>query len=92
MAFGPIPLDLGRAMNALIGAQRLSAVTPHATNELANGVCDALWIGVAGDVAVIAENDTVAVTITNVPVGVLNVRTKRVLAVGTTATGIIAMN
>jgi len=92
MALTPTPLDLGRAMNALIGAQKLSVVTPHATNELANGVCDALWIGVAGDVAVIAENDSVAVTLVGVPVGVLNVRTKRVLAVGTTATNIVAMN
>lgn len=79
------------ALNALMPARQLRAVTPADGTDLPNGVCDALWIGTAGNVAVIAEDDTAAVTITSVPVGVLAVRSKRVMLTGTTASNIVAM-
>ncbi|PLP58516.1 hypothetical protein CYK37_15135 [Mesorhizobium loti] len=73
-------------------ASSLRAVTPHATDTLPNGVCRALWVGAAGDVAVIAEDDSAAVTLTAVPAGsVLPVRAKAVRAAGTTATNIVAL-
>lgn len=69
-------------------ASRAAAVTPNNTTDLTS-VARALWIGGAGDVAVItAGGDTV--TFANVS-GVLPVRVKRVLATGTSATGIVAV-
>ena len=52
---------------------------------------DALYIGVTGDV-VIKGVDGVNVTIKAAPVGVLNVPGWRVMATGTTATDIVAIN
>lgn len=73
-------------------ASSLKAVTPHASSNLPDGRCRALWVGGAGDVAIIAENDTVAVTITAVPAGtLLPVRAKAVRVSGTTATNIVAL-
>jgi hypothetical protein len=67
-------------------------VTPADGTDLANGTCDALWSGSGGDIAVIAEDDSAAVVMTDVPAGsVLPVRAKRVRATGTTATDIVAM-
>ena len=69
-------------------ASRAAAVTPNNTTDL-TAVARALWIGGAGDVAVItAGGDTV--TFVNAS-GVLPVRVKRVLATGTSATGIVAV-
>lgn len=52
--------------------------------------CEALYIGVTGDVAVITVGNT-TITFTNVPVGVLPIRCTKVLSTGTTASGIIGM-
>lgn len=74
---------------ALFPAFKLTAVTPSNSTEL-TGV-RALWIGGAGDVAVIAVNDTVAVTFT-VPSGtMLPIFAKKVMATGTSATNIVAL-
>lgn len=73
------------------GARQLRAVTPVDTADLSISPCRALWIGVAGDVALIAEGDTDAVTLTAVEAGLLPVRAKRVLSTGTTATDIVAL-
>lgn len=53
----------------------------------------ALFIGVAGNVALVALNDDVAapVTLANVPVGILPIRCRRVFGTGTTATNIVAI-
>lgn len=71
----------------------LRSVTPHATNDLpAPGVCRALWIGGAGDISIIAEDDTAAVIIAGVQAGVLlPIRAKAVRVTGTTATSIVAL-
>jgi hypothetical protein len=72
-------------------ASSLRAVTPHASNELPNGRCRALWIGGAGNISVVAENDQDPVTINAVASGtLLPIRAKAVRVSGTTATGIIA--
>lgn len=60
-------------------------ITPHDTNDLAV-TTRALVIAVGGDVALITKSGQ-SRTVT-VPAGVLPVRATRVLATGTTATGI----
>lgn len=71
------------------GARQLRAVTPADGSDLPMP-CRALWVGVGGDVTLIAVGDTEAVTLT-VFAGLLPVRTKRVLSTGTDATSIVAM-
>jgi hypothetical protein len=74
------------------GAGSLRAVTP-ANSDLPNGIARALWVGGAGDVAIVAESDgTTAVTIASVAAGtLLPVRAKRVNSTNTTATAIVAL-
>jgi len=72
-------------------ARKLAAVTPHDTTELAQ-VTKALYVGGAGNVSVIATDDSVAVTFVGVPAGsILPVRAKIVRSTSTTATSIVAM-
>jgi hypothetical protein len=72
---------------ALFPAFKLTAVTPSDSTVL-TGV-RALWVGGAGNVSVIACNDTTAVTLT-VPAGtLLPIFAVKVMA-ATTATNIVA--
>ncbi len=95
--FHTLPSGVREAADATVDlasapASSLKVVTPHASNTLPDGVCRALWVGTAGDVAVIAEDDTVAITLTAVPAGsVLPVRAKAVRVAGTTAGNIVAL-
>jgi hypothetical protein len=74
------------------GAAQLRAVTPSDTLDLPSGTCRALWVGGAGDVALIADRDSAAVTIKAVDAGtILPVRTRRVMSTNTTATSIVAL-
>lgn len=84
---------LGAPVNAGTAcADRVRAVTPNDGTNLPLGTATALWIGGAGDVALIAAADASAVTITGVPAGtVLAISAKRVLSTGTTATNIVAL-
>ena len=87
-------IDVSRAWPELSQAPAgvLRAVTPHASNDLTDGPCRALWIGGTGDIAVIAKDDTAAVTIVGVPAGtVLPISAKAVRVTGTTATSIVAL-
>ena len=69
---------------------RATAVTPS-DSIIIN--CQALYIGGAGDVAVLMEGDTVAVTFKAPPVGtVLNISVQKVMATNTTATLILALS
>jgi hypothetical protein len=77
-------------------ATQLSSLTPDTaasvtTSDTAPNVFTQLYIGGAGNVAVVTENgDTV--TFTAVPVGTtLSIRVKQVKATGTTATNIVGM-
>ena len=73
---------------ALFPALKLTAVTPSDSTVL-TGV-RALWIGGAGNLSVIAANDTAAVTLV-VPAGVLiPIFATKVMA-ATTATSIVAL-
>jgi hypothetical protein len=69
----------------------LASVTPSDSADLANGVCRALWIGVAGNVALIAAGDSSPVTLIGVSAGILPVAAKRVYSTNTTATNIVAL-
>jgi hypothetical protein len=53
--------------------------------------CRALYIGVTGDVAVLAADNVTSVVFKAVPVGVLQVRTNRLMSTGTTATNVVAL-
>jgi hypothetical protein len=67
-----------------------AAVTPNDSTDL-TVIPRGLWIGVGGDVCLLAMGDTSEVTLKNVPTGsYLPVRAKRVKATNTTATNIIA--
>lgn len=81
--------------NPLVGpdwpATKARAVTPNNSTDLPDGICRALFIGTAGDLVLIAAEDDDAVLLPGVGAGVLPVSTKRVLASGTTASGIVAL-
>lgn len=72
---------------ALFSASKLVSVTPSDTTDLSG--CRGIYVGGAGIVSVIAQNDTSAVSIT-VPAGtLLPIFAKKVMA-ATTATLIVA--
>jgi hypothetical protein len=74
------------------GAYQARAITKSDTAELPLGACRALWIGGAGDVAVIAEGDTAAVTFAGCAAGsVVPVKAKKVMSTNTSATSIVAL-
>jgi hypothetical protein len=78
------PNDAGNSQPATSGfVVTLDAAMPDDT-------CRGLYIGVTGNVAVMWEDGT-TVTFPNVPVGILPVMVKKVLATGTTASGIVAL-
>lgn len=72
-----------------VPAFRTEDVTPSDTTVLTG--CRALYIGVAGDVAVMARGDTTPSTFVAHPAGYMFVQAKQVLATGTTATNIVAL-
>jgi hypothetical protein len=76
-------------MTTLKGYTKVFAVTPSDTTKLPP--CQALYIGVSGDVALIAAGDTVSQIFKAVPVGQLNVSANLVKATGTTATNILGL-
>lgn len=72
------------------------AITPSDVTDLTNSGIKSIYVGGAGNIAVIGLNDTTnggagtAVTFTAVPVGTtLPVIPKKVLATGTTATNLV---
>lgn len=72
------------------------AVTPSDTVDLSpftqkTKLTDGVYVGVAGDVAVVEQNGT-AVVFTAVPAGkTLTVQARRINATGTTATNLVAL-
>lgn len=52
----------------------------------------AIYVAVTGNVAIVASDDTAAVTVTAVPAGtILPISTSQVMSTNTTATGIIGL-
>jgi hypothetical protein len=72
-------------------AAGLYSVTPSDTTVL-TPLPRALYIGAAGNIAIVAEDNTAAVVFVAVSAGqTLAVRAKKVMSTGTTATNIVAM-
>lgn len=68
---------------------KLRTVTPSDSTVVA---CQALWVGTAGNVAVLAEGDSAAVTILNVADGtILPIACNKVMSTNTTASNIVAI-
>ena len=76
--------------DATAPADRLVSVTPNDSTDI--GPFRGLWVGGAGNVAIIAANDSSAVTITGVAAGtILPIAGTRVMSTNTTATNIVAL-
>ena len=82
-----MPIDRHAAQGdaADLSAKSIVAITPNDSTDLAF-VSKALLCTVAGNVSLIAQEDTAAVTIPVVAGQILPVRVKRVRSTGTTAT------
>lgn len=73
-------------------ASKAAVITPHNTNDL-SVPCRMIYVGGAGDITLIPRGGAVAVLFKAVPVGtILPVSASRVLATGTTATSLLALN
>ena len=69
-----------------------SAVTPDDSNDLSS-YAYGLYVGGAGNIAIIGVDDSSAVTFVGIPAGsFLPVMAKRVMSTGTTATNIVALH
>ncbi len=86
-----IDLQAQRGDTVDFPAKNLRTITPNDSTELAF-IPKALYVGTGGNLTIMAQEDTVAVTLTNIPAGsIIPVRVKIVLATGTTASGIVAL-
>lgn len=78
-------------LSEMVPNDTFRAVTPSDTIAIKNGPARALYVGGAGNIVAINENDE-AVTFVAVPAGsILPIVTKRVNATNTTATSIVAL-
>ncbi len=66
------------------------AVTPSNSTNLPGG-CRALWVGTAGDLSLVGDDDTAIVFTTPSNGYLLPLGPKRVNSTGTTASGIVAI-
>lgn len=83
--------DFRLTQNASLGARRLRAVTPNDGVDLPLGVCDRIWVGGAGNINLICEDDTTQVLMSGFTAGSMHLlRAKRIFATNTTATLIVA--
>lgn len=72
-------------------SRRCRAITPSDTVALTE-VPKAFYVGTGGDVTLIASDDTDPVTFMNVPDGgLVDVRPKKIMATGTTASNIVGL-
>lgn len=75
-------------INVPVGT-KLAAVT-KSDSTVVN--CQALYVGGIGDVAIVAEGDTAAVTLSSVPAGtLLPIACSKVMSTNTTATAMVAI-
>lgn len=76
--------------NDLRGATGATAVTPNDSTDL--GTTRAVWVGGAGNLAVMFVDQSTAVTLTGVPAGtLLPIQVQKVMSTNTTATSITAL-
>lgn len=82
---------MARVRTDISSAYKAVAVTKSDSNTLADGV-RGVWVGGAGDLAVILAGDTAAVTLSAVPAGVLlPIQPSKIMSTNTTATLIVAL-
>ena len=75
-----------------LAAGNAYAITPSDSADL-SVLTRGLYVGTAGNVAVILALDSVAVTFVGVPAGsLLPIRVKRLMATNTTATNLVAVH
>jgi hypothetical protein len=87
------PIDKNARLNDTTDypARSLRAITPSDSAEL-DFIPKALWIGGAGSITVQMLEDASTVQLTGCQPGqIIPIRVKKVMATGTTATGIVAM-
>lgn len=89
----PLPTDANGSPIPVWGpASKAVTITKSDVTDLTSSKIRALWVGGAGDVAVIMLNDTAAVTITAVPAGtLLPIAVNKVMSTNTTATSIVGL-
>ena len=80
----------GRAQSGIGSSSTLLPVTPSDDADLPNGMPRAIHVGAAGSVAVMDIHGTI-VTLVSLDGQYHPVKVRRVLATGTTATGIVAL-
>lgn len=81
---------MARNPNDTGSASQGRAVTPNDSTVLS--VTSAVWVGGAGNLAVVFEDGGSAVTLTGVPAGtLLPIRVTKVMSTNTTATSITAL-
>lgn len=74
-----------------ITASRSEAITPHDSTNIPGGLCDSIYVGTGGTIAVVDSRGTVT-SFTNVQTGSeLPVRALRINSTGTTASGLVAL-
>lgn len=94
MGYLPLaPKDGNNNFDLTASAVALRAITPDDNNDLpAPGPCRGIYVGTAGDLVVIARDDSAAVTLTAVPAGsIVPVMAVRVKSTGTTAGAMVAL-
>lgn len=76
----------------IASATKVVAITPHDSTNFTDGPCHYIYVGGAGNIALVPMGGGSPVTFTAVPVGtVLPVRALRINATGTTATAMVAL-
>lgn len=71
-------------------ARQLRTITPSDSVDLPGGV-RGIYAAVAGDIAIVAIDDSSPVVVTVAANSIFPVQAKRVCATGTTATGLVAL-
>lgn len=85
-------MALTRPRNIGDPASIVVPVTPSDTEDFESGMCSFVHVGSAGDVVCyVGPTSTTAVTFSFTGSGRLDAQVRRVLATGTTATGLVAM-
>ena len=69
---------------------KAAAITKHDTTNIPEGVTDAVYVGGAGDVVAVFQDDSV-VTLTCLAATLLPIRIKRVNSTSTSATAMVAL-
>lgn len=84
-------MALNRVRRDVSSAWKGIAITPSDATVLPDGI-RGVWVGGAGNIAVIMSGDTAPVTIAGVPAGtLLPIQISKVMATNTTATAITAL-